>query len=372
MTMESTSLAILDSLANKDEVTHEFLRLNRKLNTFTINFAMLLNEEAVENYSGVSINLHKYIPRLREGHWMELNFSVGGDAPKNFIALYSYERDSRIRKNKPQTWPRYIAKVGHKWYPLESINEYLFNRIGEVLNLNMAASKLVMANHQLRFLSKYFLNKKESLIHGAQIFAGYLEDESWVEEIERDGLARRFFSFQFAKQAIKHTFPNEAEQITIDFVKMLIFDAISGNNDRHFYNWGVVRHVENKKTPIFAPIYDSARGLFWNDAETKLLKWLTAPKELDAKIQKYAEGSKPKIGWDGVDDLNHFELINKLNASDWRYKNLCGELINRQNLEKVIHILRSEFAMFYSTERLLLLQKCITYRFERLIQITNL
>lgn len=117
---------------------------------------MHLKEEVVENFSGVKLDLHKHIARLKQGDWKELNVSIGGDAPKNFIALYSFERNSKVRKSNSKTWPRYIAKVGHKWYPLESINEYFFNRIGEVLNLRMAASKLVMANNQLRFLSRYF------------------------------------------------------------------------------------------------------------------------------------------------------------------------------------------------------------------------
>ena len=266
----------------------------------------------IENYSGVNLKLSEHVPRLKKGTWKVLDFSVGGDAPKNFIALYEYSRDSSVRKANSDTWPRYIAKVGHKWYPLESINEYLFNRIGEVLGLKMAHSRLVIAGNQLRFLSKYFLNRNESLEHGAQIFAGYVSNEEWVENVEKDGLARKFFTFQFAETAIEHMFPTEAQEILQEFVKMLIFDALTGNNDRHFYNWGVVKHIERKKKPIFAPVYDSARGLFWNDSEPKLLKWKETPKQLDDRIIKYAEGSKPKIGWEGLDDLNHFDLIEKI------------------------------------------------------------
>lgn len=332
---------------------------------------MFLKEENIENYSGVNLNFHKCVKSLRKGYWKELNFSVGGDAPKNFIAIYDYERESSIRKSNDKTWPRYIAKVGHKWYPLESVNEYLFNRIGEVLGLNIASSKLMLANKQLRFLSKYFLNKNESLEHGAQIFAGYMEDKEWVEEIERDGLARSFFTFQFAEQAIKYSFPSEADQIMQDFVKMLIFDAISGNNDRHFYNWGVIKHIENRKIPTFAPIFDSARGLFWNDSESKLLKWLNEPKKIEERIGKYAEGSKPKIGWDGINDLNHFDLVEKIFSTDTRYKNICNELINSQQLQKVKNLITEDFVKFYSKERIELLIKCITYRFERLEQILN-
>lgn len=331
----------------------------------------MLTAEKIENYSGVNLYLHRCIPTLRKGYWIELDFPVGGDAPKNFIAIYSYEENSKIRKSNPKTWPKYIAKVGHKWYPLESVNEYLFNQIGETLGLRMAYSSLVLAGNQLRFLSRYFLERNESLEHGAQIFAGFMQDEEWVEAIEKKGLARRFFTFQFAEQAITQTYPNEAQLIMEDFVKMLVFDALTGNNDRHFYNWGVIKHIERKKKPIFAPVFDSARGLLWNTPESQLLNWLANPKQLDDKIKKYTEGSKPKIGWDGLEDLNHFDLINRIFSLDSRYKGVCHQLICKENLDKLTHLLDSDFAKLYSKERMKLIKMCLVYRFDKLIEIIN-
>jgi hypothetical protein len=78
----------------------------------------------------------------------------------------------------------YIAKVGHKWYPMESITEYLMNRIGEVLGVNMAVSKLVIIQNQIRFLCKYFLKKNEQLVHGAEIFGSYVGSDDIIEHIE--------------------------------------------------------------------------------------------------------------------------------------------------------------------------------------------
>lgn len=79
------------------------------------------------------------IPPLRTGYYRVLSDPVGGDAPKDFLQVYQYGVGKRSR---PQTWPRYIAKVGHKWYPMESITEHLLNEIGRVLGLRMAESEL--------------------------------------------------------------------------------------------------------------------------------------------------------------------------------------------------------------------------------------
>ena len=63
--------------------------------------------------------------------------------------------------------------MGHKWYPMESITENLLNRIGVVLGLTMAFSKLAIVNEQIRFFSRYFLRKNEQLMHGAQIYSAF-------------------------------------------------------------------------------------------------------------------------------------------------------------------------------------------------------
>lgn len=326
----------------------------------------MLQIEKIENYSGIQLNIHKDAVPLRKDYYEVLDIGVSGDAPKNFIRLYSSEEG--VRKSNKKSWPRYIAKVGHKWYPIESINEFLLNKIGEELGLSMAKSLLATAGQQLRFLSRYFLKPNEILVHGAEIFSGHIYNKEQVDEIEGKGLARKIFTFQFAEAALINMFEEDSNHILNDFVKMLAFDAVTGNNDRHFYNWGIIKHVENKKGPVFSPIYDSARGLFWNDHESKLVNWTKDPKQLEQRIKKYAEGSKPKIGWNGYDDLNHFDLLNHL-SSDVRFRNTCREVISHQNKLRIINLLKSDFSALYSKERLQVIIMCIEYRFDRLLSL---
>ena len=47
--------------------------------------------------------------------------TVMGDAPKELVRIYSYSKDNHFRKINVKRWPLYIAKTGHKWYPIESI-----------------------------------------------------------------------------------------------------------------------------------------------------------------------------------------------------------------------------------------------------------
>lgn len=123
--------------------------------------------------------------------------------------------------------------------------------------------KLVRANGQIRFLSEYFLSPNEALTHGAEICGSYLEDHEMAKQIaNHKKTARELFTFEFISKAIEFVFPSAFEEILLDLVKMIAFDALVGNNDRHFYNWGVIDTIKrSKKRPKFAPIYDSARGL---------------------------------------------------------------------------------------------------------------
>jgi hypothetical protein len=81
---------------------------------------------------------------------------------------------------------------------------------------------------------------------------------------------------------------------------MLLFDALVGNNDRHFYNWGVIRSVELRQEPCFSPIYDTARGLLWNESEEKIVDLALSDARAKVYLQKYIKGSRPKIGWEGA------------------------------------------------------------------------
>ncbi len=248
---------------------------------------------------------HGCIPFAKKHHYFIVTgISITGDAPKDFIRYYQYGEGFKIN---PKTWPLYLAKHGHKHYPMEAITEYLLNRIGEVFGFNMAKSGLAWFGGQIRFLSKYFL-----------------------------------------------------------------FDALIGNNDRHFYNWGIIRDVQGKKKPVFSPIYDTARGLFWNDHDDKLKEIYNDKTRLDSFIRKYSDTSSPKIGWDGYKRLNHFELAEKLTTSSFVYN--CETLINscyESKISEVIRMIDKEFSQLLSNERRELIKSCLLYRHSCIRKIFN-
>lgn len=326
-----------------------------------------IKKEFIEKYSGFQIKTGKHIDTIKRNNYFVLNKTVGGDAPKEFIKVYEY---GKVKKQNKKKWTGYITKTGQKWYPAESTTEYLLNKIGETMGLKIAESRLAYVGGQIRFMSKNFLKKDDILVHSAEIFAGYLSgDRDFVDKIEEHGFARNFFTFQFAQLAIKNRFPFDFEEITNSFVQLLFFDAIVGNNDRHIYNWGVITDVSGKKTPSFSPIYDTARGLFWNESQDKLFELQKQPVQVMDRIKKYANKCSPKTGWDGIENINHFQLLELLAKEKVEYREFAIKLCSNENKIKVLALIDKGFVGLFPKLRIDLIKKCIEYRFDAINDI---
>lgn len=310
----------------------------------------------------------------RHQYRVESGYTITGDAPKQFIRVYDYEEDSGRRKANPKTWPLYIAKTARKWYPTESITEHLLNRIGECWGMNMALSRLVWANGQIRFLSRYFLDDQcEELAHGADILAGFFNDKTFIEEIERQGKEREFISVQVFRDALQFIFPDYYTALFADFVRMLLFDALVGNNDRHFYNYGVIRDLTGRQPPRFSPIYDSARGLFWNSQEKELVSLYHDKHRRDQRIQTYVRKSQPKVSWDGSPNITHTDMVKLIaDAGMGTSQTEINEFYNPHKLGACLTMIDREFIGLFSPERLDMIKRCLTMRLDTINTVLQL
>jgi len=329
-----------------------------------------IRREKIINYSGLLRTLDGLVPYLRENFvYVDKNQPLTGDAPKLFIREYEY---GTALKNNPQKWPAYIAKVGHKWYPVESIMEQLLTDFGKLYRLKIADSKLAIASGQLRFLSKYFLEKDERLMHGAEIYAAYLnEDISFIDEIEDNKLSPEFFTVNFTYESFKNSFPKYYKELFCDLLEMLTFDAITGNNDRHFYNWGVVTDIQNIKSPRFAPIYDTARALFWNFSDDKIQNVTREYEIMNTQIRKYGSKSKPKMGIEGRNNPNHFKFIEQIYQRFPDYAHCMTTVIfNALDADEGV-LIDSVYRYLLSIRRRNLIKDCLHFRKNKLLDIAK-
>ena len=327
----------------------------------------------IEKYSDVCLLDLRHIPVIKNcNYFVDESLTVTGDAPKKFIGIYDHKLLRNKHKSNKRNWTRFIAKTGHKWYPVESITELLMNRLGLIFGLTMAKSKIAMIGGQLRFLSQYFLiPSKEELVHGADILAGYLnESTNYVEEVDEQKMTRDLFTLQVIEEAVSSLFLYQKDQILHELVKLILFDAFVGNNDRHFFNWGVVKSIENQFQPYFSPVYDTARGLFWNYHESKVNSILHDINNIDHHIRKYCKQSRPKIGWEGKNNPNHFQLVEQIFLNDYFIdKDEAKQLFSPIVLERMLFEVKQNFRHLLSRNRIILICRCLEYRFNEIIKL---
>jgi len=250
--------------------------------------------------------------------------------------------------------------------------EFVINQVGESLGLKMNETRLVRCNGQIRFLSKDFIKRGKRLIHGAEILIEYYQDREFVLEINKDRKKRReLLTFDEIELAIRHVYKTQADDLIISLVQLITFDAIIGNNDRHFYNWGVIGDTtRDTNSPVtFAPIYDSARGLLWNDKETEVKKMYLQAQTDHSIIEGYCNRSKPRFSFLENPKGNHFELIGHLCKKE-QYHNTIVGLVTKEKEELSLSKLLHTVSPLFSYERVQLMTMILKYRFEMLRRLT--
>ena len=320
----------------------------------------------IRRQSDFQADWEKYLERLRTGHFLiDNNREMHGDAPKDFLRVREYAKGKSSFPNRPQKWPAYIAKVGSKWYPIESVTEHLITRIGQVCEIDITDSRLCIVGKQARFLSRYFLDDScERLVHGLDLFRRFLDEET-ILSIEKTPRERQEYTFQFVERCLDAWFPTQALEFKTQFVTMLGFDAFVGNNDRHPMNWGLIVPIGRNRATRFAPIFDSARGLFWNHDENKIAACIRDLQQL----LTYVEKSQPQIGWSGWNNqnrYNHFSLIEMIVINHPEYVSTLRRFTAPDLIARCEVALEKEFASLLSNQRRSLIVQCLQMRRDRL------
>ena len=142
---------------------------------------------------------------------------------------------------------QYILKVQEPQYPDLPLVEYLCNKIADLLNLQVPEYYLIRYSEEnnfdtkdqglLTFVTKNFTQNYVGALHHIYKFLPkgnkYYNCENIIEVIKKQ--TKRL---------------NDVEK----FVKICLFDAFIGNNDRHGRNLGIIDTGRNKK---LAPMYDN-------------------------------------------------------------------------------------------------------------------
>ncbi len=271
-----------------------------------------------------------------------------------------------------KTTVRYIAKAPKKHGVTETLTEYLINCVGMRLNAfafsqsRLGKLRSSEGTYDLRFLSVFFHSGDERLTHGIQLFSTFYSNEE-LSEFEKGRKERNLYTLENIKAAIELAYPSNAEDLIRDFIGMCLFDALIGNQDRHAKNWGFVEPVRRhtKAETRFAPVFDSARGFFWNVPDSGLSKFLKSE-----SIEKYHKLGTPQISAASAPHANHFELVRIMWSLFRDERDYMRSVLRKAAGIEVREILKQRvFKVGLSTLRCHLIDTCYRSRLKHLREI---
>jgi hypothetical protein len=333
----------------------------------------LLGTKRTKVRDGVNID---GIPFLEPGYLRHAavgEFAIIGDAPKEYIVFPTAVPHAKA----------YIAKGPRKEGPIECVTEHLITCIGRRLPLQLAEGRLARLpvapgeKADVRFLSRQFLKKPggEVLVHGVELVARCFDvEEAEVWKEVPIGKEWHFYSVELIDRILERIAGSESvhHELRSAFARMMAFDALVGANDRHPQNWGLIENAIRPGPPRFSPIFDTARGLFWNHSEDRLERADTSSQSRSTYIENYAERSTPLIGIDRADAKpNHFDVISYM--LDLRQQDRFGppirQVIRAFSLAECRKMLHVDFRRVLSRRRLDFILDLLGYRHRKLMKI---
>lgn len=301
----------------------------------------------------------------------------------------------------------YFFKESISRYPSEFWSEIISSKVGKYLGFNLLDYNIGIFHDTVGCICESMINQTtEELDHGVNLIKNSVEGFKITDRP----------SILFSD--VEKSFQNYNNFIN-DFIEILIFDAIIGNQDRHSENWAVIRSLDvsnekyNRKKLVFklydtykrlglsfnkipfrtfflnymnkaelinirfSPIYDSGSSLGREIPEEKIIEFLID----ENKISKYIQNGRSEIKWGkGIKKINHFEILEKVSIKyRVQVKNKIIDVLDKYNENAIVEIIQNidKIVPFgfeetkLSLQRKELITKFISCRVDRLKKLVS-
>ena len=143
---------------------------------------------------------------------------------------------------------QYLVKGGSFPFLQQPINEVVAGIIAGALGINCVKYDMIWNKEELFSVCENFTAKDTEFVSAWAVINS-------VEENEDDALYDRF---------IKRCISNGIDDVKDDINRMLVLDYIIGNEDRHLFNFGIMRNSNTLEWIGIAPIFDCGNSLGYN------------------------------------------------------------------------------------------------------------
>lgn len=226
----------------------------------------------------------------------------------NYILPAKGSRRKRlvIDNENNQAWFKYQGKG---YIVSEACSEKMSYEIAKVLGYECAKIELAKdEDNEIGILNYLFIDINKTTHTDA------------IDYLNKQEKERPYF---YTISNIKKTLDSIDQKLFNGFIRLMIFDALVGETDRHEENWGIESTVDGYK---FSPLYDNGCNLLreFKNEETAQ-QFYNGTRDFDAYINRsqtyiYKEDNKHRF--------KHFELIKYLNEN---YHDILVNEINNLN-----------------------------------------
>ena len=161
----------------------------------------------------------------------------------------------------------------------------------------------------------------------------------------------------------------------LEILKVIVFDCLIGNSDRHHSNLGVIPYIkrgdaENYLKLRLCPLYDNGSSLCAYEDNNDIEIFFKDKMKFEALVNTK---SKSAIGWENERPIKHFDLLKKLKDNKYTLTIQYIEKINNNINEKSIEKILNEFDNNIISENMKKLLKIyILERRKRMLEIYDL
>lgn len=177
------------------------------------------------------------------------------------------------------------------------------------------------------------------------LLEGIVFIENQYPYYDKDKLEDTYSNSKYSIQMIQNSLNGILE--IDEFYKIVIFDILIGNSDRHHSNWAILSKGTVYTTPEnvldisfnydICPLYDNGSSLCAYEDNNNLEIFFKDKMKFEALVNTK---SKSAIGWENERPIRHFELLKKIkdNAYDRtiQYIENIKNNINEENIDKIL------------------------------------
>lgn len=166
---------------------------------------------------------------------------------------------------------------------------------------------------------------REDLLHGADMISLVDNQFAALKNLKEK---RRAYTLKVVVDSIRNYVSNNSgsEKLWDQFFELLVFDALIGGTDRHYYNWGVLEKADTGEFLRLAPAFDNGISLMWKVEEYRpqFMRDLFTrdfPRKAESMFKKVSGGK-----------YTLFEVLNELyKVGDYKRSDIVREILTRIN-----------------------------------------